>query len=66
MIAGKFVAPWVGFEPTTTRLTAEGSAVELPRNQPRLCAQESIIPKQEKLARTIFQNSKTLRKRMRT
>ena len=31
------LAPRVGFEPTTTRLTAEGSAVELPRN-PRLRA----------------------------
>lgn len=27
-----FLAPRVGFEPTTTRLTAAGSAVELPRN----------------------------------
>ena len=26
------MAPRVGLEPTTTRLTAEGSAIELPRN----------------------------------
>jgi hypothetical protein len=26
------MAPWVGFEPTTTRLTVEGSTIELPRN----------------------------------
>ena len=29
---GCLLAPRVGFEPTTTRLTVEGSAVELPRN----------------------------------
>lgn len=32
----KILAPRVGFEPTTTRLTVEGSAVELPRNLARL------------------------------
>lgn len=29
----KILAPRVGFEPTTYRLTAECSAVELPRNE---------------------------------
>ena len=32
----EILAPRVGFEPTTTRLTVEGSAVELPRNLVRL------------------------------
>ena len=26
------MAPWVGFEPTTARLTVESSTAELPRN----------------------------------
>ena len=41
-----FMAPRVGFEPTTLRLTAGCSAVELPRNFGALSsfvAQESII-----------------------
>ena len=33
-VSGLFVAPRAGFEPATTRLTAERSTVELPRNTP--------------------------------
>ena len=33
----KILAPRVGFEPTTLRLTAGCSAVELPRNLPISC-----------------------------
>ena len=30
------MAPWVGLEPTTNRLTADGSTIELPRNNIKL------------------------------
>lgn len=50
------MAPRVGFEPTTLRLTAGCSAVELPRNVRFICAQENIIRKSKRLARTFFKN----------
>src|SRR5256885_16352462 len=46
------LAPRVGFEPTTLRLTAGCSAVELPRNEPARGARRDIRSKQ---GRRIYQ-----------
>ena len=39
----KILAPRVGFEPTTLRLTAGCSAVELPRNDVRYLRSELVL-----------------------
>ena len=54
------MAPRVGFEPTTLRLTAGCSAVELPRNTVRLSAQVRIIPEPSHCARPNFKEFRRL------